>query len=560
MTTSIESTTQSVDAMPIIKHYMDKLEIPALLNKYVPNNTGADIAPAQVLSLLVMNLLNAPTPLYQIPQWLGKYVDGLGEDIDIANKYNDDRSARALTRLYDADRDNLLVELTANAIRVWRLEYACIQNDTTSITLIGAYDTPYPHAALPLHGHNKDFRPDCKQLVFGLNTTTDGYVPLSYRLYDGNQADIATHQTNWQQLREQLGKSDFIYVADSKLCSQANLDVIASAGGQFITVMSRNIKVAKQFTQAVEEGFEPKWDAEWSKPNPRKKGSEHHYELHEAAEQWQGYRVIWVRSSSKAATQSKQRHHDITTACANLTALQPKLNRYHLKSRQQIEAAIKEAAGSAAIYLDIQLTEQCQTVSVKIGRGRPGADSEYQQQEVISYQLSWQIKQSDIDKKARSDGLFPLLTNTDLPPLEVLQTYKKQPHLEKRFLAGKSVLEIAPVFLKDTRRIEAMMLLIFIALMILSLVERAIRKAMDEQAITALPIRPSGLKTKAPTWRVIRQFFTDINLTHIRQNGVIIHRELKGLSALHQQVLRLIDVPLAVYQQLQRSWWVFVEP
>ena len=558
MNPSIECTTQSVDALPIIKYYMNKLEIPALFNKYVPNTTGTDIPPAQVLSMLVMNLLCAPTPLYQIPQWLGKYVDGLGEEIDIANKYNDDRSARELTRLYNADRDSLLVELTANAIRVWQLEYSCIQNDTTSITLIGAYDTPDPHAALPLHGHNKDFRPDCKQLVFGLNTTTDGYVPLSYQLYDGNQADIATHQTNWNQLREQLGKVDFIYVADSKLCSQTNLDVIASAGGQFITVMPRNIKAAKQFIQALEEGFEPNWDTQWNKPNPRKKGSEHHYQLYEATDKWQGYRVIWVHSSAKAATESKQRQRSIATACDNLTKLQPKLNRYRLKSRQKIETALKEAVGSAAAYIDIQLTEQRQTVSTKKGRGRPGPNSEYQEQERISYQLSWTVKQSDIDKSARSDGLFPLLTNTKLPPLEVLQTYKKQPHLEKRFMAGKSVLEIAPVFLKDTRRIEAMMLLFFMALMILSLVERAIRKAMVEQAITALPIRPSGLKTEAPTWRVIRQFFTDINLTRIQQNIVTIHRELKGLSALHQQVLTLLDVPKAVYQQLQRSWWVFV--
>ena len=151
-----------------------------------------------------------------------------------------------------------------------------------------------------------------------------------------------------------------------------------------------------------------------------------------------------------------------------------------------------------------------------------------------------------------------ILIATALKRLQVRLGELVRLNLEKRFMAGKSVLEIAPVFLKDTRRIEAMMLLFFMALMILSLVERAIRKAMVEQAITALPIRPSGLKTEAPTWRVIRQFFTDINLTRIQQNIVTIHRELKGLSALHQQVLTLLDVPKAVYQQLQRSWWVFV--
>ena len=143
--------------------------------------------------MLIMNILCSPTPLYQIPQWLKKYVDGLGEECDQANKYNDDRSAREVLRLFHADRHTLLAELSANAIRAEQLKLDTVHNDTTSITLQGAYDTPHPDAVLPMHGHNKDFRPDCKQLIFGLNVTADGHVPLSYQLYDGNQADISTY-------------------------------------------------------------------------------------------------------------------------------------------------------------------------------------------------------------------------------------------------------------------------------------------------------------------------------------------------------------------------------
>jgi len=36
-------------------------------------------------------------------------------------------------------------------------------------------------------GYNKDGRPDCKQIVFGLNITEDGHVPISYPVYDGNR-------------------------------------------------------------------------------------------------------------------------------------------------------------------------------------------------------------------------------------------------------------------------------------------------------------------------------------------------------------------------------------
>jgi transposase len=43
------------------------------------------------------------------------------------------------------------------------------------------------------HGHNKDFRPDLKQLLFILTISADGAVPIAYRVADGNTPDDITH-------------------------------------------------------------------------------------------------------------------------------------------------------------------------------------------------------------------------------------------------------------------------------------------------------------------------------------------------------------------------------
>ena len=107
----------------------------------------------------------------------------------------------------------------------------------------------------------------------------------------------------------------------------------------------------------------------------------------------------------------------------------------------------------------------------------------------------------------RTDGFFPLVDNTALEPIEVLRTYKKQPYLEKRFNTQKSILEVAPVFLETPRRIEAMMFLYFIALMLISLIERRIRLEMQARNIDSLPMRPAGMLTKKPTWRTIKDSF-----------------------------------------------------
>ena len=56
----------------------------------------------------------------------------------------------------------------------------------------------------------------------------------------------------------------------------------------------------------------------------------------------------------------------------------------------------------------------------------------------------------------------------------------------------KTVLEVAPVFLKKEKRIEAMLFLYFVALMIVSLIERKIRINMAKEQIEKLPILPQA--------------------------------------------------------------------
>ncbi|MDZ7753300.1 MAG: DUF4277 domain-containing protein [Gammaproteobacteria bacterium] len=131
----LDTRTQQVDAMPLLKHAMQELQLYALFDKYVPNDTNAEIAPAQVLCMVLTNILHAPTPLYHIPQWLEPFTDGLGEPGTQAQKYNDDRSARVLDKLFEADRGSLLTELSARVIEVHQLETERWHNDTTRVTL-----------------------------------------------------------------------------------------------------------------------------------------------------------------------------------------------------------------------------------------------------------------------------------------------------------------------------------------------------------------------------------------------------------------------------------------
>ena len=72
-----------------------------------------------------------------------------------------------------------------------------------------------------------------------LTVSADGAVPLAHRLADGNITDDQTHIDTWDGLCALAGRSDFLYVADSKLCTREQMGHIDRAGGRFVTVLPR---------------------------------------------------------------------------------------------------------------------------------------------------------------------------------------------------------------------------------------------------------------------------------------------------------------------------------
>ncbi len=255
-------------------------------------------------------------PLYKVQQWLSRYSDGFDGKPLAANHFNDNRLARALSALFDSDRHSLMSEVSANAVCVHKLLTDEIHNDSTTVTFIGKYDTPEPEAVKLKHGHNKDFRPDCKQVLFGLNITADGHVPISYKLFDGNTTDDVTHIPNWNVLRTLLEKEDFIYVADCKLCNQKNLVHISENGGYFITIVPKDRKEFKQFLKHL-KGNDVPWEDAFSIESSRKKGIFNVYKTYEHGPTKQGFRIIFVHSSLKQKDDEDRRSKKIDRAIAN---------------------------------------------------------------------------------------------------------------------------------------------------------------------------------------------------------------------------------------------------
>ncbi len=162
-----------------------------------------------------------------------------------------------------------------------------------------------------------------------------------------------------------------------------------------------------------------------------------------------------------------------------------------------------------------------------------------------------------IEQKSETDGIFPLITNTEFEAAKVLKMYKEQPYLEKGMYTAKSILNVAPVFLKLPKRIEAMTFLYFIGLMIVSLMERNIRRNMLKEKIDKLPILPNSMPTKRLTWNNMKYFFRNVHLSLITDAGKVVKTTVKGVTKIHNLVLRLLEVPVSRYLTLKDTWWNF---
>ena len=93
----------------------------------------------------------------------------------------------------------------------------------------------------------------------------DGNVPVTFRCTDGN---ASTHIETWNALRTVAGRADFLYVADSKLCSRENMDYIARAGGRFVTVLPRTRLEDQEFRKWIQT-HTPDWECVRDRPDPR---------------------------------------------------------------------------------------------------------------------------------------------------------------------------------------------------------------------------------------------------------------------------------------------------
>lgn len=549
-----------VGAAPVIRHFLDRLDLLGLFDRHLPRLPGRQpiLPTATVLCVLLSNLLLSREPLYNLAAWASGFVpEHLGLLTGQAALLNDDRCGASLDHLFRADRASLFTAVALHAIRAFQLALKEMHQDTTSVTVSGEYADQPPAAqanrpARICHGYNKDHRPDLKQLLYNRTVTSDGAVPIHCKIHDGNTTDNQVHKETWLALCEIVGSSDFLYVADSKLCNEPDMRRIAKGEGRFLTVMPRTRMEYGRFLASVQDN-PTSWPEVLRKDNTRGKHKPQvvYRGWEDPQGSQEGYRIFWYHSSQKQERDYQARMKKLTKTRKRLERLRPPGRGQAFKKEWAARKAAQRVLEKAKVqdWLEVRIEEMVHVEHVQVGRGRPGPSTLYKQVQIKTYKIRVENNEATLLRAAQCDGLFALMSNDKSLSVQAgLEKYKYQPYAEKRHEQLKSVFGVRPVWLKNSKRVESLLWLYHLVELVQALLEREVRQQMDQAETTSLPLYPEKRASADPTSELVFKALRGHRRHRLLdQQGQELYRFHDPVSDVAQTVLDFLRIDAAAY-------------
>ena len=274
-------------------------------------------------------------------------------------------------------------------------------------------------------GYSRDKRSDCVQVVIALIVTPDGF-PLAYEVMPGNTTDQTTLAGFLEQIEQQYGRSQRVWIMDRGIPTEATLAAMR-AGDAPVRYL---VGTPKGRLTRLEQAFlaQP-----WQAVRPA-------VTVKLLAEEGELY--ILVRSAQRQLKERGMRRRRLKTLWQRLGELQQQAN-----TRDQLLlklGAAKQAAGRAWALVDI-------------GVPAPG-------EAVTPETFTVRLRRDRLHQARRREGRYLLRSNlTDEDPATLWHYYMQLTEIEQAFKDLKHDLAIRPVFHQREARIEAHLFVSFIA-------------------------------------------------------------------------------------------------
>jgi transposase len=397
------------------------LELDRFLAPRLPSER-ADVPWASMAAVLVIARFCEPSSELHIAEdWFRRTA--LGDLLDIPQeKVNDDRLYRAHDHVLP-HKQALEQHLQARLGTLFGLQYDLLLYDVTSTYFEGQA------AANPLaqRGYSRDHRPDCKQVCIGLVVTRDGF-PLGYEVFAGNRNDSTTVRDIVTRMEQRYGQAQRIWVLDRGMISDANLSWLKQRGSRYIVGTPRGL--LKQFAGDLRQGA---WEAIRAGLEVQRRPSA------DGAETF-----ILCRSADRATKEQAMRERFVARIEAGLTKIRAACERQRCdvgKIERRVGRLLGKNSRAAGLF------------TVVVSAPATGGAS-----------IRWSRKRSAEASARLRQGCYVLRSNvTDWDAEELWHAYMHLTDAEAAFRIQKSDLRLRPVWHQKAERVQAHILVCFLA-------------------------------------------------------------------------------------------------
>lgn len=523
-------TTDRMDHLGLVSAIVQDLGLVALIDSKLSWDPKSHLSCGQVVLAMLINGLGFTTrPMYLSPQFFAnKPVDLLiGEGVS-ASDLTDYQFGKALDSIYTYGCTKLFSALSSAIFLQEGLGMRVGHYDTTSVSVHGhRYESDDEQAIEVNFGYSKDQRPDLRQFMIGLMVEPSHGIPWLFQALDGNTSDKKHFQAVVSRLEQEAkaSKEPMFLIADSALFTEEGLQEIEHI--DYLTRVPHNFGQAKELLSQYDRA-------------DMTSGLMAGYAWREEEVEIFGQKMRWLLIWSQQAFEREKKtlERKIVKQEKEVADELRKLARRSFDCQPDAEKALTQLLKQ---YRYLQLDQvQYSSKNKSEGRGRPKTGQPLKK--VWKVKATAKREPKAIEKKEAQLGKFILATNNldreELPASEILPHYKNQQQPEKGFRFLKSPLcMVDALYLNKPERIEALAMVMCLALMVYALGERKLRQGLQEVDET-IP-NQKGKPTDKPTLRWIFQCFEGISVLQIQAPGQKTHKQILNLNVLHRQVIAI---------------------
>jgi transposase len=531
MKTEVQIDVQDLDHLGIIAGIVDEIGIVEIIDKEIGTDEREKVSAGKVVKAMIINCMGFLTaPLYLFSEFFeGKATEHLiGAGIK-AEYLNDSRIGRVLDQIYEYGITILFVKIAILMAERFKIETKIAHIDGTSMAVHGKYlqlEEPEEEEEdlepVPInitHGYSRDHRPDLKQYTLSLLTTESEGIPLFMQVGSGNELDQKAFAKMIKEFKSQwTGAVPSIYVMDAAFYNESNLSEFQYSI-KWISRVPFTIKAAKDLAQTL-------LPEQFTKSTLFKG-----YQFCSVCHEYAGIKQLWVvvESLERKSADLKSLSKRISKSLAAKLSSLKRLSNHEFACETDALTAASDFEKTLPYHLLSELNIIAKPHYQRKGRPRPDDEVSH-----YTYQIQSTLCENEvvIENHLNQTGRFILATNLldeernsialfapELYPEQwteelILKEYKGQQSTEQGFRFIKDPLFfVSRVFLKSTKRIMALAMIMTLALMVYSLGQRQLRRAL-EQADSTLP-NQKGKPTVRPTLRWILQCFQSVHLVFV---------------------------------------------